>query len=136
MRPEESFRNGGFDCGRQPDASADAGRLDADDSDEGRQVAKEACGSEQFQRVASMGSDRAMSGEGIALEPVDGAGWRPQRDGIEDDQGAAAGEVREKGKSPGAAIEELSGRTLGGESLQQAQAEGIIAEEQVTEPED
>jgi len=46
-----------------------------------------------------MGGDGVMGGDGITLEQVDRAGRRPQRDGIENDEGTAVREVGKKGKS-------------------------------------
>ena len=134
MSAGERLRNGSFNCGRQSDPRADTRRLNADDGDGGWQVSQQARGGKQFQRVAPMGGDGVMGGDTVPLKHVDGSGWRPQCDGIKDDQGAAIREVREECKPLGSAVEIFSGSTLGGKILQQAQTEAIIAEQQVAEP--
>ena len=133
-RTRESFRNSSFNFGRQSDACADSGGFNTDNGDGGRQIAEQTCGGKQFQRVTSMGGDRVMGRSSFTLEHVDGARWGPQCYGIKDNQGTAIREVREKGKSLCSAIKKFGGGTLGGKILQQAQAEAIVAEQQVAKP--
>jgi hypothetical protein len=82
-----------------------------------------------------MGGDRVMGRNGFTLEHVDGARWSPQCNGIKDNQGAAVREVRKQGQPLGSAIQELGARALGGKFPQQAQAEAIIAEQQIPKSE-